>query len=273
MLHYKVLLIGNGHVGKYLKDYWELPDSSHWKEPMQEIMECDLDSFKPDVVVNTAAKTNLMWCQSNIHQTMMNNAVYPFRLGKLCDDRKIPFIHLSSGCVWRGPYKPDNTPFYPNDVVNPACIYTYSKAIGDELLQDLDSAIVLRPRLVYSHFENQRNLLKKLSIYKQLLNTPNSITSIRTIAKTVEGIMSVKSSPKILNVYDKGVITPLQIGTYLHIRGLRDMPEILERKNFNDYERVDVVMYDPVFEELVNPPNVYEELNYMIAEYKKVNNL
>ena len=73
------------------------------------------------------------------------------------------------------------------------------------------------------------------------------------------------------NCYDKGAVTPLQIGYKLAAEELRDIPQIMTKKDMGSWhkpKRVDVVLYDKEFEELVNPPEVMDELDSMIKEFK-----
>lgn len=278
-----ILVLGDGHVGNWLVKYnpylykmctlrmEELTDLI-----LKDEFYRDMDNCRICAVLNTAAKTDMIWCEKNPYECFKNNFEYPVALAKAIQSRlpKTTFIQISSGCVWQGPYKPDNTPFGPNDQVNPACIYTQCKALCDSvLLQEIDNIKILRPRLVYSDVNSPRNLLYKLNSYAKLIDSPNSITSVRTIHTTLHYLTfnTHACNSKMLNVYDRGVVSPLQIGYMLAARGLRNPPELLTKDSLDSWhkpKRVDVVLHDVTFEQLIQPPTVYEELDYMIGSFK-----
>src|SRR5471030_703314 len=109
-----ILLIGRGHLGGYLKELWQVPDALHWTSEMMELNEDILKRLNPEVVVNTAGKTDLRWCEDNAAECFRCNVSAPiavYRAVKAAFNNRVPYIHLSSGCVWDGPYRPDGKPF------------------------------------------------------------------------------------------------------------------------------------------------------------------
>ena len=131
MLGKKVLLIGKGHLGSYLKDLWQIPEELHWTREMADLNVETLKRLQPEAVINTAGKTDLRWCEENAAECFRCNVSAPigvYRAVKSAFDSGVPYIHLSSGCVWDGPYRPDGKPFLPNDPATPACFYAWTKA-------------------------------------------------------------------------------------------------------------------------------------------------
>jgi dTDP-4-dehydrorhamnose reductase len=276
----KILLIGKGHLGSYLKDVWKLPSELHWTTEMEKLDAATLKRLAPDAVVNTAGKTDLRWCEDNAAECFRCNVSAPimvYRAVKTAFGGKVPYIHLSSGCVWDGPYRPDGKPFQPNDPPTPACFYSWTKSACDALMMAEASSplLCLRPRQVYSPLAAPRNTLTKLNGYPKLLDTPNSMTSADTIAKTIE--IALSSSDKklwnrILNVYERGYSSPYEVGNLLAAAGCRKPPEKLTKSDLDTWhkpKRVDAVIEDSFFETLVNPPTVQEELKRNIALYAR----
>ena len=280
MLSKKILLIGKGHLGSYLKQLWNIPDELHWTREMQELNAETLKRLQPQAVINTAGKTELRWCEDNAAECFRCNVSAPvsvYRAVKAAFNNQVPYIHLSSGCVWDGPYRPDNKPFQPNDPATPACFYAWTKAACDALLLDEAFApiIALRPRQVYSPLASQRNTLTKLNSYPKLLDTPNTMTSADTIAKTIEIILASSDAKvwnRILNVYELNPSSPFEVGTLLAEAGCRSRPEKLTKSDLDTWhkpKRVDAVIEDKFFEALVHPPTVRDELKRNIALYAK----
>ncbi len=276
MLGKKVILIGKGHLGSYLKSLWRIPDELHWTREMSDLSVDTLQRLQPEAVINTAGKTDLRWCEDNAAECFRCNVSAPiavYRAVKAAFNHRVPYIHLSSGCVWDGPFRPDGKPFGPTDPATPACFYSWTKAACDALLIAEAGApvIALRPRQVYSPLPAARNTLTKLNAYPKLLDTPNSMTSADTIANTIETLLDFPSClnwPFIMNVYERHYSSPFEVGTFLAQAGCRSMPEKLTKTELDAWhkpKRVDAVIEDKYFEARFNPPTVQEELKRNIA--------
>lgn len=268
------MVVGKGHLGCYIASKFCLSEEMHWKGAMDELTIDKLRGVSPDVVINTAGKTDLPWCENNPHEAFSSNVIGPIALYRRCNELSIKFVHLSSGCVWDGPYNKDGKPFRPIDPVTPACFYAWTKAICDSVLvQESNSVLIIRARQLYSPINSPRNSLIKLKAYNNLLDTPNSMTSADTIVKTIEVMLKTKiNAPLIMNVYDKGVTTPYEVAKFLYEAGLREAPGLLDKHKLDQWHkprRVDTVLYDSTFEHFVQPPLVQDELRRVIGELKK----
>ena len=273
----RILLIGKGHLGGFLKERWGISPDFHWTREMADLDEATLRKLDPEVVVNTAGKTELRWCEDNAAECFRCNAgapLYVYRAVKAAFKNRVPYIHLSSGCVWDGPYRADGKAFQPFDPPTPACFYAWSKAACDAMLRAESSSplLILRPRQVYSPLASPRNTLTKLASYPKLLDTPNSMTSAETIARTIDIPLEKPCWGRILNVYERGYSSPFEVGTFLAEAGVRKPPEKLTKSELDSWhkpKRVDAVIEDKFFEDLVQPPTVQEELRRNIALYAK----
>ena len=269
------LLIGRGHLGTFLKSRFNIPDNRHYLGEL-----ADMKLFS-NLAVNTAGKTSLEWCEANPTETFRCNVIAPlmaFRQFKAQNHPKHSlFIHLSSGCVWDGPFPRIGLGFTPSEPVTPQCVYSWTKAACDALLlqesQEWNVAI-LRPRQVYSPLASPRNTLTKLRTYPKLIGTQNSMTSAGTIALAIDRLAMYPEhtrNGRIINVYDRGSTSPYEVGCLLAKAGLRDKPELLEKSELDltlKPKRVDTVLEDKFFEDLVCPPKIEDELRHVIQEYK-----
>lgn len=279
----KILLIGKGHLGKLLKGTLSIPDEYHWTDRMAKLDEDALGRLAPDVVINTAGKTDLTFCEVSKDECWESNVSEPLYLyRRIAATLKCPYIHISSGCVWDGPYRKDSQPFDTYDPPTPACFYSWSKAAFDAFLKQeaITPVVILRPRQVYSAAlagpgETVRNTLQKLMTYKTLIDTPNSMTSADTIAKTIKCLIALGEKnwclQRTINVYDKGVTTPYKVGCLLAEAGLREKPELGTKSDLDKWHkprRVDAVIYDAIFESIVQPPTVEDEMKRVIGLLK-----
>ena len=268
----KILVIGRGHLGTFLND--RLKPAIHYKGVLDHLEQNQIDQV--DVVVNTVGKTSLPYCEDNPHSTWDSNVVQPLKL--LRKMRGQLLVHISSGCVWDGPYDESGHAFEPTSPVKPACFYSWTKAACDAMMmQEALSKllVILRPRQVYSPLKSTRNTLTKLQVYPKLIDTPNSMTSAETIAKTIEAVASerlIALNGRIMNVFDLGVTSPYRVGMLLHEAGLREKPEMMTKSNLDlelKPKRVDTVLNDETFMYRVSPPKVEDELRRVIGEYAK----
>jgi dTDP-4-dehydrorhamnose reductase len=276
----KILLIGKGHLGHFLLDELKIPYQYYWTADIDKLDEKRLTELNPDVVVNAAGKTDLKWAEENKEECWRCNVSAPLYLYRRIKKTlpKTTFIHLSSGCIWDGPYAEDGRPFGPTDPPTPACFYAWTKAACDAFLltEIINPIIILRPRQVYSPIFSPRNTLSKLRGYKALLDTPNSMTSASTIAKTIsifsDAINRCSSRFREVNVYDKGITSPFEVGMLMAEAGLREKPEELIKTDLDVWhkpKRVDAVLKDEYFEDIVKPPDVHDELKRNIELYKE----
>jgi dTDP-4-dehydrorhamnose reductase len=264
-------------LGSFLKERLKVPDELFYTGELEALDEGLISRLGPDVVVNTVGKTDLRWCEDNAVEAFRCNVRAPLGLFRRLPEGVL-FVHVSSGCVWDGPFNELGEPFCPTSPVNPACFYSWSKASCDGLLlqECCDQRLcILRPRQVYSPLVSRRNTLCKLLSYPRLIDTPNSMTSAETIARTILAVCGHGGrgfrGGAIVNVYDRGVTSPFKVGVLLAEAGLREMP-VLMSKGELDIElvpkRVDTVLYDGMFEDYVSPPEVEGELRRVIGEFK-----
>ena len=269
----RILLIGRGQIGSALACDLTDFDVHVWQHDLDDISREVLETIAPDAVINAAGKTDLAWCEANAREAIRSNLEAPIRLYRriLSIDRDIRFIHFSSGCVWDGPYTLDGKPFTPDTPSTPACLYSWTKAASDSMLIDLDpnKIAILRPRQVYSGGSSPRNTLVKLMKYPKLIDTPNSVSSIAIIEKTVKHVLSSEDNwSGIWNVYDRGIVTPFEIGEMLWSAGMRGQPQRISKEELDQFhkpKRVDTVLFDERFEREIEPEDVLVQLGLAIA--------
>ena len=286
----KILLLGRGQIGSALaRDLTEF-ELHVWPGDIDDLTSEALRAIAPDAVVNAAGKTDLAWCEANASEAMRSNLEAPVRLyerilgnGGAAEGAhhaaKFRFIHFSSGCIWDGPYNSEGKPFTPSDPPSPACLYSWTKAAADAMLLDLDpeNIAILRPRQVYSAFPHKRNTLLKLQRYPKLVDTPNSVSSMAIIEKTLRHVLTVDDHwSGIWNVYDRGVTSPFEIGEMLWKAELREKPLRISKEEldvFHKPKRVDTVLYDSRFEAVVQPEDVRVQISRAIEQLTTVSQI
>jgi dTDP-4-dehydrorhamnose reductase len=273
-----IIIIGNGQIGGVLSH--ELSDHTilQWKKDISELTKKDITNFGADVIINAAGKTDLLWCENNPRETFRSNVEAPVELYQRIvainkeKGSAIRLLHFSSGCIWDGPFDENGKPFTPEHPARPAAYYSWTKAACDELLlkENKESVAILRPRQVYSAVSSPRNTINKINRYPRLVTTPQSMSSVSIISKTVRFLLDAKVWNGIWNIYDKGTLTPYQLGVMLSEAGLREMPEKLEKSELDGFhkpKRVDTVLYDERFEKMIQPEDLSIVMKKTIDEF------
>src|SRR2546428_7220327 len=102
----RIILIGRGQVGHALMRGLAGHKIEHWTRDIADLSSEAIGKFLPDIIINAAGKTDLAWCEANPLEAFRSNVEAPLKLyQRICSDSpEVRFIHLSSGCVWDGPY-------------------------------------------------------------------------------------------------------------------------------------------------------------------------
>jgi dTDP-4-dehydrorhamnose reductase len=82
-----------------------------------------------DVLINTAAFTNVDLCETQRDQAFHINAEAPRQLAEICLDKDAKFIHFSTDYVFDGKKR---KPYTEEDEANPISAYGESKRAGEE---------------------------------------------------------------------------------------------------------------------------------------------
>jgi dTDP-4-dehydrorhamnose reductase len=101
-----------------------------------------LDVVRPDWLVHCAALTNLDLCEKHPDEAKILNAETPGELAKVCANRKIRFVHISTDAVFEGT---KTGPYMEDDLPNPLGVYAQTKLEGEGVVQAANpQAIVAR---------------------------------------------------------------------------------------------------------------------------------
>ena len=102
-----------------------------------------------DAVINAAAYTNLDNAETrDCQKAYALNALAPEQMAKACKTKNIPFVHLSTDCVFGGNKR---VPYKPNDKPGPINFYGYSKYEGEKFVRAVGGrSIVFRTSWVFS---------------------------------------------------------------------------------------------------------------------------
>lgn len=107
--------------------------------------------FKPHILINTAAMTNVDACEADKKGCRQANIEAVQILGAECEQYNTHFIHLSTDFIFDG----EAGPYKESDEPNPLSYYGWSKWEGEKIVQQLKCPwAILRTIIVYGIAEN-----------------------------------------------------------------------------------------------------------------------
>jgi dTDP-4-dehydrorhamnose reductase len=200
-----------------------------------------LKTKKPAFVINAAGytgKPNVDACELDKAGTLVGNTLLPQTVAQACAATKIPWGHISSGCIYSGAKvfengkthtekdftKPElralveQSPqsihgFTETDTPNfsfrdlPCSFYSGSKALGEEAIANIGQSYVWRLRIPFDEFDNARNYLSKVQRYARIYDNVNSISHRADFAKACLDTWKLRATFGIYNVTNPGFVT------------------------------------------------------------------
>lgn len=107
-----------------------------------------LDHHKPDLIINSAAYTQVDKAEEEKDLAFMINRDAPKKMAEKAHEYDIPFIHFSTDFVFDGV---KDTAYNENDPTNPLGVYGLSKLAGEQAIQDVGGQYyILRTSWIYS---------------------------------------------------------------------------------------------------------------------------
>ncbi len=100
-----------------------------------------VDKYKPRIILHCAALTDIIFCEEHPDLAYEINVVGTYNVAKICREKKIKLIYISTCAVFDGTKK---NPYREMDQPNPINVYGRTKWLGELVVRDLvsDSLIV-----------------------------------------------------------------------------------------------------------------------------------
>jgi dTDP-4-dehydrorhamnose reductase len=164
-----------------------------------------LKRWRPDLVVNAAAYTNVDGAETHFAEARAANELGPGVLAAACAEAGVAMVHVSTDYVFDGSKE---GAYRESDPVHPINAYGRSKAAGEAAVRGaLDRHLILRTAWLYSEFG--RNFLKTMLQLAQardelrvVADQHGSPTSARDLAETILHIAPrLMAEPKLSGTY------------------------------------------------------------------------
>jgi dTDP-4-dehydrorhamnose reductase len=228
-----------------------------------------LKTKKPSFVINAAGytgKPNVDACELHKADTLQGNSLFPQTVAHACAAAKIPWGHVSSGCIYSGAKvfengktrvgkdftKPElralveKSPqaihgFTETDTPNfsfrdgPCSFYSGSKALGEEAIAGIGQSYVWRLRIPFDEFDNARNYLSKVQRYQKVYDNINSISHRADFVKACLDLWELGAPFGTYNVTNPGFVTTRHV--------IEVIEKILKPKRKFEFWKSDVEFY------------------------------
>lgn len=131
-----------------------------------------LNTEKPDLVINSAAMTNVDGCEENKELAFKVNALGARNLAVCCEHIGAKLVQVSTDYVFEGT---GNKPYTEYDIPNPASVYGKTKYAGEQYVRDFCSRyFIVRTAWLYGeHGNNFVKTIMKLANEKESIKVVN----------------------------------------------------------------------------------------------------
>ena len=233
----KILITGaNGLLGQKLVDLYKSnteiqliatgrsedrnADGTHTYEPLDitsrsEVLSM-IEKHKPNIVINTAAMTQVDQCEINPADCLTVNVDAVKYLAEACEVCSAFFIHLSTDFIFDG----KNGPYTEDDLPNPLSTYGESKLKSERILQKSGlKHAVIRTVLVYGIVKDmsRSNIIlwvKKSLEEKKNIRVVNDQWRTPTLAEDLAkgcALIAEKELEGVFNISGRDLLTPYDI--------------------------------------------------------------
>ncbi len=144
----ELIATSKGENRRIVQDFTYVSMDITSKEEVEEVMQ----KYKPQVVINTAAMTNVDSCEDDRDNCWKINVTAVDYLLKESIKHQSHFVHLSTDFVFDG----ENGPYSESDEPNPLSYYAKSKLASEELIQEsgYKNTAIARTIIVFGNGDN-----------------------------------------------------------------------------------------------------------------------
>ena len=246
-----ILLLGaSGYIGKAFATaldarglpYQTLPRSVYDSEDGKPLLDF-LKECQPEFAINAAGftgKPNVDACELAHGETLRGNVELPNKLAQAFQAQRIPWAHVSSGCIYNGAkFSADGESSIVEDLTsvrehltatpelfhgftetdepnfsfdNPPCsFYSGSKAQAEKALQKYTQVYVMRLRIPFEEQDGPRNYLAKLLRYPKIYDNANSISHRMDFVNATLDLWQKRAPFGVYNATNPGFVTTREV--------------------------------------------------------------
>ena len=183
-----------------------------------------------EFLINAAGytgKPNVDACEDDTAACLFGNAVLPGRIREACERTRVPWGHVSSGCIYTGErsggggFREDDAPNF-SFRTNHCSFYSGTKALGEEVLAGAKECFVWRLRIPFNEVDSPRNYLTKVMRYARLLEAANSLSQLDEFVRATYECWQKRVPFGTYNVTNPGQVTTREVVELIKQSGVSD---------------------------------------------------
>ena len=239
----KILLTGGtGQLGRTILDQFAnceffAPNRNSLDLTSREGVMRAVSTFAPDVIINSAAWTDVPGAERSPEETLQINLRAVENLAQAGTRLGARFIQISTDFVFNGA---ETNPYEENFEKNPLSVYGKSKSLAEDYLlsEHAMNSYIFRTSWLYSR--HRRNFVK--SILKKLISQPAEIevvndqfgnpTLSKDLANAIEIFCNKSYEPGLYHFANSGVVSwygfAQTIAEYSHLNPTRVVPVVTQ---------------------------------------------
>lgn len=179
---------------------------------------------KTELVINCAGfipLPSVSLCEKHPAESIRGNVLLPQLINFICEKKKIPFGHISTGCLWG-----DSNEHQENDEIQRSftgyCgFYVGTKVLSEEAIRQYDRHYLWRVRLPFDEYDCPKNYLSKLASFNEVFDHENTISHRSDFARACLELWRIKAPFGTYNVMNPGSIKASEIIQVMLENGIR----------------------------------------------------
>jgi len=221
-----ILILGTGYVAQAFArelssrslDY-DMMNRRVLDYPSFSTLAARLNFKSPDLLINAAGfcgTPNVDEVESRQAEAILSNVVLPTTISHAAALMHIPWIHISSGCIFDGA-SPDgawtecDTPNFGFDNERHS-FYSATKELAERAISGISNCYVCRLRMPFDNVDHPKNLLTKLASYAQVYDSPaNSLSHLGESVRACVDLWANRMPAGIYNIVNPGTATNREI--------------------------------------------------------------
>ena len=195
-----------------MREYWEGFDTVGFNHAQLDLGNLEqlgstLGALKFDVLINSAAQTNVDRCETHKEEAFLLNAEAPRVLAEICESRGAKMIHVSTDYVFDGE---KSEPYNEEDSAEPISVYGESKREGERrVLAVSDRHLVVRVSWVFgpdrpSFIDNMLKQAREKEEIAAVADKFSTPTYTRDIAAMLPPLFADPAASEILHYANAG---------------------------------------------------------------------
>ena len=148
LLGYKLLSNTNDFeiYASYNKNLINLKNVETLKIDITNIKNCEkILNLKPDIIINTAAITNVDYCEKFERNAFDVNVTGTKNIAEIAEKLGSKLIHISTDAVFSG----DKKFYVEEDKPNPISVYGKTKLESEKIVSKVNDSVILRPSVLF----------------------------------------------------------------------------------------------------------------------------